>query len=199
MRKEKLVEINNYLEELKTTYFEKLNCDGQFLSIEAYCCHLNNGHAIKREKILKNKMDGSAAIVFAMTENKEFILDIEPRVFTKETVDVGLPAGYIEEGEKPIDAAKRELLEETGYEAGEMISLGSFYQDQGCSGAYNHYFLATKCKKIGNQKLDALEFVKYVLVNYDELIWLINNDYIKGLNSAYVIEKSQNLIKDYRK
>lgn len=194
MREEKIKEINNYFEELKTTHFDKLNKDSKFLHVESYKCHLNNGQKIVREKLLKGKIDGSAAIIFAMTEEKEFILAIEPRVFTTKTVDVGLPAGYIEEGEQPSEAAKRELLEETGYEAGNLISLGSFYQDQGCSAAYNHYFLATKCKKIKDQNLDEGEFIKYTLVQYDELKWLIENDYIKNLNSAYAIEKGKKLI-----
>jgi len=196
MRKEKIEQINSYLESLKTNHFKLLDRDARFLNIESYDCYLNNGSKITREKILKGNTDGSAVIILAMTENKEFILAIEPRVFTKETVDIGLPAGYIEENEQPIESAKRELLEETGYEAEKIIPLGSFYQDQGCSSAYNHYFLATKCKKVKEQNLDNDEFIKYVLVFYDELMWLVNNDYIKGLNSAYAIEKGRSLIKE---
>ena len=183
------------MEELKTKQLEFLDNKGEFLSIEKYRCHLNNGGDIIREKILKGNLDGSAVIILAMTSDKEFILAIEPRVFTKDTVDVGLPAGYIEGNEEPIVAAQRELLEETGYEAKNFIPLGSFYQDQGCSGAYNHYFLATGCQKVKEQNLDEGEFIKYVLVNYEELNWLVANNYIKGLNSAYAILKGQKLIR----
>ena len=169
MREEKLREIKNYLEELKTISFDKLGNESKFLSIESYNCHLNNGNKIVREKLLKGKNDGSAAIIFAMTKDKEFILAIEPRVFTKETVDIGLPAGYIENDEKPIEAAKRELLEETGYEAEEFIPIGSYYQDQGCSSAYNHYFLATLLPgeqihsyTCSNTKKDASQIVRHL-------------------------------------
>lgn len=195
MKEEKIRKIKSYLEELKTKSFDKLEAENKSLSIESYCCHLNNGNKIIREKILKGKTDGSAAIVLAITTDEKFILLLEPRVFTKETVDLGLPAGYIENSEEPVEAAKRELLEETGYEAEQLIHMGSYYQDQGCSSAYNHYFLAVKCQKKKEQKLDEGEFIKYILVDYEELKWLIENNYIKGLNSAYAIEKGRSLIK----
>ena len=195
MLEDKIKQINSYLTKLKTNQFELLDSKGDFLSVQKYRCYLNNGQKIIREKLLKGRLDGSSVIILAVTNNKEFILAIEPRVFTKETVDIGLPAGYIEKDEQPTEAAERELLEETGYVAEKFISLGSFYQDQGCSGAYNHYFLAINCRKVKEQNLDADEFIKYVLVNYDDLNWLIDNNYIKGLNSAYAIEKGKNLIK----
>lgn len=178
------------LEELKTVCMTKSE-GNKFLSLETYLCELNNGKTIKREKLLKNKQDGSAVIVYPLTTDGEAIIAIEPRVFTKGTVGIGFPAGYIEKGEEPIEAAKRELLEETGYESDELIHMGGFYQDQGCSGAYNHYFLALNCKKVDEQHLGNSEFIKYVLVSEDELNELVNNGYITGINSAYLIEKGK--------
>lgn len=190
-------EIKNYLEELKTSSMNK-DLSSKFLSIESYKCKLNNGKTIRREKILKNNSDGSAAIIYPITEDGKVILAVEPRVFTKNTVDVGFPTGYIENGENPKDAARRELLEETGYIAEKLINVGSFYQDQGCSGALNHYFIALNCKKVCEQNLDEGEFIKYVLVEKDEFNELINNGYMSGLNTAYLIEKEKNLKRERR-
>lgn len=195
MRNEKREELKRYIEELKTISFEKINRKPRFLSIESYDYELNNGHVIKREKLFKNEKDGSASVILPITETGEIILAIEPRVFTKSTVDVGLPAGYIEDGENPNISAKRELLEETGYEAEKLINLGSYYQDQGCSAAYNHYYVALNCKKVKEQNLDEGEFIKYILVNKDELEELINMGYITGLNSIYAIEKGKTYLK----
>jgi len=187
-------EIIKALEEFKTICKTPQD-KNRFLSIESYLCELNNGKTIKRERILKNNKDGSAVVVYPITDDGKIILAIEPRVFTARTVGVGLPAGYIEEGEEPIVAARRELREETGYDSEELIHLGAFYQDQGCSAAFNHYFLALNCKKVGEQKLDPSEYIKYVLVDSLELDELLDNGYITGINSAYLIEKGKSYVR----
>lgn len=187
-------ELIDALKELKTICMNKRD-GNKFLSIESYSCELSNGKTITREKILKNGKDGSAVVVYPITEDGKTIIAVEPRVFTKNTVGVGFPAGYIEEGERAIDAAKRELLEETGYNSYDLVEVGSFYQDQGCSSAFNHYFIAFNCKKVGEQKLDSSEVIKYFLVDDDELIELLETGTITGLNSAYLIEKGRSYLR----
>ncbi len=187
-------EIIDALEELKT--IEKIKKDPvNFLKIEAYLCKLNNGKTIARERIIKGNSDGNAVIIFPITTDNKTVLAIEPRVFTKKTVAIGFPAGYINDGETPQDAAKRELREETGYSSDNLIHLGSFYQDQGCSAAYNHYYLALNCVKVSEQELDDGEFIKYIVVDNDELEELMNEGYLTGLNTAYLFEKGKTYLK----
>ena len=193
MRKEKLEELNFYLEILKTIDFIKKDNPSSFIKSEVYDCKLNNGEIITREKILKGNKDGSAVIVLPITINGEVILVVEPRVFTKKTVGVGLPAGYIEKNEKACVAALRELQEETGYTTNEIIPLGGFYQDMGCSSAYNESFLAKDCIKISKQKLDESEFIKYFKCTFEEALELIDLGYIEGANSIITFEKVKKL------
>ena len=143
----------------------------------------------------KGNNDGSAVIIMPVTNNNEILTVVEPRVFTKETVGVGLPAGYIEKGEYPQDSALRELREETGYIPKSIIEVDSFYQDEGCSSAYNHIFLALNCIKKYPQQLDKDELIRYMLFSYEELVELEKLGYIKGANTKLALAKTKNFIR----
>ena len=58
-----------------------------------------------------------------------------------------LPAGRLDEGETPLDAAKRELIEETGYRAQQWKELASFYASPGYVSEKLTIFLATGLEK----------------------------------------------------
>lgn len=195
MRKEKQEELNCYMNEFKTKGITKLEINNRFLTVDVYKYQLNNGEELIREKLVKNGQDGSAVIIVPVTIDNEVIMTIEPRVCTREGVGVGFPAGYIENGESPIEAASRELQEETGYKAQELIELDGFYQDEGCSSAYNIIVLAKGCVKVSNQMLDKDEYIKYFLCNVDESYEMLNNGTIKGANSQLALLKAKELIR----
>ena len=198
MRQEKLEELNKIIEEFKTTeVFEPdIDKNEKFLTTKIRKFKLKNGKTIIIDQLYKNGKEGCSAIILPVTKSKNVLLVIQPRVFTKRGVGIELPAGYVENGETTIDAAKRELREETGYEAEELICVGSFYQDQGCSGAINNLFVALGCEKKYDQHLDEDEFVKYFECTYDEAIELVEMGYIQGAESVLTIEKSKTIIKN---
>ena len=115
MKQNKLELIKEYIEEMKTIKSELIANKGNFINVEQYKIKLNNGEEIIREKIRKGKRDGNAVVVLPVTKDGNFVLIVQPRVFTDKTVTVEIPAGYIDEGETPEQAAMRELIEETGY------------------------------------------------------------------------------------
>ena len=80
------------------------------------------------------------AIIFALTSDSQVILTREYRPGPEEVL-IELPKGAIDKGEKPEDAASRELLEETGY-AGEVLFIGKTVHSA-YSTRINYIFAAT--------------------------------------------------------
>lgn len=72
-------------------------------------------------------------------------------------------------GEAMETAARRELLEETGYEAGQMIYLGDHYPNPALQTNRMHSYLALDCKKIKDQQLDPFEDLKIEIMPLDKV------------------------------
>ena len=191
MRKYKLEELESYINELKTKKKELLDANSRFLKVERYNCEINNGKTIVREKLLKGNGNGSAVTICPITNKNTVILTVQPRVFTESTIGIDFPAGYVEPNEEYVDAAVRELQEETGYRSNHLIEVTSYYQDDGVSGAYNRGFVALDCRKVSDQNLDPGEFIRYFECNIDELFELYEKGYIQGGGSQLLIEKSR--------
>ena len=196
MRKEKQIALNEIVQSLSVKEVRTIESkDNMFITSVAKEYLLNGGMKIRREEILKNGKSGSAVIIVPVC-GEEILTSIEPRVFTKLTVGVGFPAGYIEEGENPSDAAIRELEEESGLEAEELIELDRFYQDEGCSSALNVIYLALGCKKTHDQHLDKDEFVECMTFTYEELYELEKMGYIMGANSKLALHKLKEYLRE---
>jgi 8-oxo-dGTP pyrophosphatase MutT (NUDIX family) len=106
--------------------------------------------------------------VVAKTDQGKFICFRQTK-YGVEGVSLSPVGGHIEAEEDPLAAAKRELLEETGYQARSWKSLGSFRVDanHGCGTAY--LFLAEGAVKINEPNSDDLEEQKLLLLDREEM------------------------------
>ena len=110
-----------------------------------------------------------AAIVFPLTGEGEVVLVRQYRPAI-ERVELGLPAGLVEEGEEPEKAARRELQEETGYAGGEWESLGAVASSPSLKDNWAHLYLARGIELAAAQRPDEYERLEILTVPLGELL-----------------------------
>ena len=88
-------------------------------------------------------------------------------------------AGVSEEGEEPVESARRELLEETGFSGGKWEKLDVISANTSATNNLTHCFLATGVEKVTSQHLDETEDIEVFLFNEDEVKQLLMNGSIK--------------------
>lgn len=106
-------------------------------------------------------------VVFPVTNNDQIILTKQEQP-GKEPF-IGAAGGRVDKGEDILTAAKRELLEETGYEAGELV-LWKSIQPIGKIQWSVYVFIARKLKKVADLCPDAGEKIELMPVNFDEFL-----------------------------
>jgi len=86
-------------------------------------------------------------------------------------VNRGLPAGSVEADDPTLAAAaRRELREETGYEADATTHLFSAEPTNGIANSVHHYFVARDCVPVGERDLDFNESIRVSTTGYDDLL-----------------------------
>ena len=96
---------------------------------------------------------------------------------------LALPAGYCENDEVPLDAAQRELLEETGYAGGKWVSMGSFTTDGNRGGGKAHLILANDVEYSTEPRDSDLEEREVLLMSIEEVRIAFTNGALAGLAS----------------
>lgn len=113
---------------------------------------------------------GDWVTVFALTPEKQVVMVKQYRHGIQKAI-LELPGGAMDgEDGSPLQAAKRELLEETGYTADTFIQIGKVCPNPANQINYIHSFLAMDAKKVADQHLDATEEIEVVLKPLDDVI-----------------------------
>lgn len=108
------------------------------------------------------------------------------------------PAGKLEYGEDHRDCAVRELSEETGFTADELIYLGGFYTSPGFSSELLHVYLALGLHA-GESHLDEGEFLNVEKLSLQALEQMIMNNEIEDAKTIIAVLKAEKVLKDRAK
>lgn len=128
--------------------------------------------------------------VIAVTDDGKILINQEEQ--PGKLPFIALPGGLVEFDEDPGLAARRELLEETGYEAGHFELLAS--HRAGFIDTYMHFWIARDLRKVAEPALDAGgEKITTVAVSWDEFCELLFSETLKQIDLNYIFLKHHRL------
>ena len=110
--------------------------DGKIMTVKLHDV-IANGIATKREIVHK----GGAVAIVPVKDDGSVVMVRQYRIAVEEEL-LEIPAGLMDPGEEPLETAKRELKEETGYTAEKWTHMTEFYPTAGFCNEYIHIFLA---------------------------------------------------------
>ena len=146
---------------------------------------LPNGHTGIRE-IIRHP---GAVCVLPLTDDGDVIFVNQFR-YALNKVTLEMPAGKLEKGEDPKEAALRELSEETGLTAKNIVHIGDLYTTPALIDEVIHMYIATDLTQ-GEQHLDYDEFVNTLKIPLSKAVDMVMNGEIKDSKTQTVILKAE--------
>lgn len=160
---------------------------GKVIEVRVEDVELPNGEKSTREIV---KHPGAVAII-ALTEDNKIVM-VEQFRKPLERVIMEIPAGKLEENEDPLDSAKRELEEETGYLAEGIEYITSFYVSPGFADELVHIYFTNKLKKSKHgTSMDEDEFLNIHEVTLEEANDLMEQKMIYDAKTVFAVQYLQ--------
>lgn len=139
--------------------------DGRFLRVEHHRVQLPDGRIIEDWAWIDTP---DFVNVVAQTQDGRFLCFRQTK-YAANGPTLAVPGGYLEAGEDPDDAVRRELLEETGYAAAQWRFLGRFVVDGNRGNGHAHLYLARGAHPVQPIDADDLEEQELLLLTREEL------------------------------
>lgn len=144
-------------------------------------CEMPNGHIVPEYYVLEYP---NWVNMVAVTDAGEFILVRQYRHGISDFV-LEIPGGVIDPGEDAITAARREMLEETGYAFDSVTELVNLYPNPATSDNQTTTFLMMGGRKVQEQDLDGQEEIDVILASAEEVKqWVLANKFGQALHTA---------------
>jgi ADP-ribose pyrophosphatase len=134
---------------LSSTYIHK----GPWATLRSDRCEMPDGHIVEDYYVLEYNNWVNAV---AVTEDNKILMVNQYR-HAAEIVSLEIPGGVIDAGESPVQALRRELLEETGYQFDDFELLCTVYANPSTANNHTYCYLARGGKKVQDQALDEQE------------------------------------------
>ena len=125
------------------------------------------------------------AMVVPMVDRETVLLEEVYRHTVQQTV-IECPSGGLDD-DQPLDAAHRELLEETGWAAAEMSPLGSYFGSNGISNERFHLFLATGLEQVAEPDREPTEQMELIQVPFDRAVHMALSGEVEDGPSAFAL------------
>ncbi len=125
-------------------------------------------------------------VVFAETTSGDVIMIRQYKHGAKQ-ISLTLPGGLVDKGESPLDSARRELLEETGYQADSWKSLGSYVVNGNLGCGQGHFFVAAGARQVQEPASGDLETMEIELLSREKIAEALRSGEVMLLNHATVI------------
>lgn len=130
--------------------------------------------------------EGESVVVLPFTDDGEVVVIDEWRQAVRRQ-NRGIPAGSVEDGENVARATRRELREETGYEAGRLDHMTTVEPANGFADAVFHYYVARDCTHTARQELDADETIEVDTTTLDRLLARARTDDLRDGRTAFAV------------
>lgn len=156
---------------------------GKIIDVRIDDVTLPDGNRSKRELI---DHPGAVAIIAITDKGKIVMVEQYRKALEKSIIEI--PAGKLEPGEKPEVTAKRELEEETGYQAETLDFVVSYYTSPGFANEIIYVYEARGLSEVEDQlDGDDDEFVELIEVSLEEAMDLINSQRIHDAKTIHAI------------
>lgn len=163
--------------------------DGKIMHVRRDIVELADGSQTFREVV-----DHSGGVCVLALDDEGRALVVSQFRYPHEKVLREIPAGKLERGEDPFDAAKRELREETGAVALRWDSLGEIFPTPAYCGEIIRMYLARDLS-FGETDLDEGEFLKAERVPFDELVGQVLAGEIRDAKTVAAVLKAKLILK----